>query len=589
VERFGDILDDRRYWNRSKIYCGKNWFLFGGSQEYFGEFFPCRQDFPKPTFEGYTREDRAAWYSTRGDRDKSVFLTQHYMKLAPRDWGLGDYPYKLWHRFVIAGSDTIIWAEPYAYNPIWFMGYDYDYNAARNSSLALELMPWQTHLGNLLTNMLQTAYRNLMNLTFYDTDNVNEKDIEKLQGSGWRQYASANFVRFSRMKDVRAGKADVSKLFESVNFPQGNIQEMLQMVNLLLSIMERVLGYSAQETGAAASHQQSVEEVKITGGASSSRVDFTGSFIDEGVDGWKRQLHDGAVAYKDPDISSEVSADIPDLEKHLQELGFEVTHKDEEKWQITGHKRSLRLEQFAASNEGEDLGKDKAAGQAIISAVGTIAGQPELFKQIGAKGVIKMLELAGQLLGAPPWFRIPMLPEGKAGDAPPENVTNSIKQAMDVMAKTLQEKQIGPASQHIDQVDQRVTAMEQMLKKLEGIYKIAEANQQKVEIQKQEAQAKMQLEAEKFQAEERRKDMAAQAEIKRKEELTKADVAVKTAEAHVNLKSEQQRAETEHQLEIARAHEKSRHDLAIAGTKVASDIVIAQAKAAAAPKKAKAE
>src|SRR5436853_1433607 len=44
--RYGEILDDRKYWNRSKIYCGHNWLNFPGASSYFSEVFPCRLQFP---------------------------------------------------------------------------------------------------------------------------------------------------------------------------------------------------------------------------------------------------------------------------------------------------------------------------------------------------------------------------------------------------------------------------------------------------------------------------------------------------------------------------------------------------------------
>lgn len=517
VNRYGDILDDRRYWNRSKIYCGNNWFKFNGAATFFDEFYPCqlRNNFPTPSGATYTREDKACWYNRRGDRDKALFLTQHYMKLSPRQWGLGDYPYKIWHRFVIAGSDTIIYAEPFAYNPIWFMGYDYDFNASRNDSLALQLIPWQDQLGNILTNILQVAYRNLRNLTFYNKVLIDPKYIDQLQASGFEQYSNGNYAPFDPQALVM-GRQDPDKLFQTVEFPQTNIQEMLTMVNLLLSIMERVQQFSAQESGAAASHQQSVEEIKTTGGATSNRLDFTGSFIDEGVDGWKRQLLDGAKAYLDPDLETEVSANIPDLEKHLVELGFDIIHRGDDKWSITGHKSGLRIEQFAASNEGPEETSDRATSQAMFAAIALIAQNPDLHQEVTGRVILKMVETATRLGGAPN-FTIELPPPG-TGTAVPKNVSDAIQAALQQVIQALEQKQLAPAAEHISKVEQELKALEQTVQQLMPLAKAAQAAQDKNQIEMSKAQTKAQLDQARFVAEETRKQESHQAELSRQKQ-----------------------------------------------------------------------
>ncbi len=545
VNRYGDILDDRRYWNRDKIYCGRNWFKFNGAGTFFDEFFPCQlnNQFLVPSGNTYTREDKACYYHRRGDRDKALFLTQHYMKLSPRVWGLGDYPYKLWHRFVIAGEDTIIYAEPFAYNPIWFMGYDYDFNASRNDSLAHQLIPWQDQLGNILTNILQVSYRNLRNLTFYNKVLIEPAQIDKLTASGWEQYACGNYVPYDPQALVM-GRQDSNKLFESVEFPQTQIQEMLTMVNLLLSIMERVQQFSAQEGGAAASHQQSVEEIRATGGAVNNRLDYTGSFIDEGSDGMKRQILDGAQAYLDPDLETEVSANIPGLEQHLAEMGFEVTYKGTDKWSITGHKSGLRLEQFAATNEGREEITDAKTGQAMLAAIQMVAQNPDLHQIIGGKNILRWIETATQLAGAPN-FTIEMPTDAQAQGGVPPNVTAAIQAGLQELAKAIQEKQMQPAAEHVAQIEQQVKKLEATIQQLTPIAQQAKALQDKNVIEQKKAQTKAQIDAAKFQAEEQRKQQAHEAQLARDQQEAAAKIQIEAGKAHAKVVTDHAAALTE--------------------------------------------
>ena len=83
------------------------------------------------------REDKAGWYST-ADRDKSIFVAEHFEKLVPRDWGLGDYDGPVWHRFTMAGDDTPIWIEPSAITPGIFMG-----TITRKTTTARRPYPWK--------------------------------------------------------------------------------------------------------------------------------------------------------------------------------------------------------------------------------------------------------------------------------------------------------------------------------------------------------------------------------------------------------------------------------------------------------------
>lgn len=544
VRPYSDILDDRKYWNRKKIFCGSNWMKFPGTGSFFSEFYPCTLSFPMPNFGGYDRTDKKAWYNNRSDRDKAVFLTEFFMKLKPSDWGLGRYEnkklastynYPVWHRFTLAGADTIIYAEPYAYNPIWFMGYDYDYNAARNDSLALQLIPWQDNLGNILTNMLYASYRNLMNLTFYNNQVVDPKQIERLQASGFKQFAGGNFVGFDPLAHA-VGRHDAEKVFHNVTFSQTNIQEMLTMVNLLLNILDRVQQFSAQESGAAGSHQQSVPEIQGTREATSNRVTFTGGFIDEGTDAWKRQLHDANLAYRDPEFTVQVSANIPDIERHLEEMGFKIQDRDAEKFSISGHKRLLRLEQFAASNEGQQPDRSEKVAQSIFQAITMIAQQPDLHQKVGARNILKMIETATILGGGPEDFRVPY-DEG-TGDAVPQNVVQAIQQAQQATLKAIQQSQIAPAAQHIQQIEQQVQAMQQTLEQLKGIYQVAQAAQQKTAIEQQKAQSKEQIDQAKFTAEEQRKNAAHQAEMERLAKESDVKMRLKAAETHAGIQTD---------------------------------------------------
>lgn len=551
IRSYGDILDSPLYWNRKRIFCGTNWLDAELSGSYFQEFFPCQMRFPVNMSGGRPpqREDIAAWYSS-GNRDQAVFLTEYYAKIVPSDWGLGEYKngrlvktYKhpVWHHFTLAGDDTVVWAEPCAYAPTWFMGYDYDENAGRNSSLALECIPWQDHVGNILSQIILTAKQNLANLTFFDKQIVDEKDIDKLQNQGEMRYRGQNFVGFDSLMNQKAGLS-VRDAFVPVQLAKQGIQELLQMFPMVLNIMERVLQISAQEAGAAASHQQSKAEVLQTGGASTNRVVYTGAGIDDGIDAWKRQLYDAAMAYMDASVSAEVSADIPDLMTHLSELGFTVKDKGDNSLLVSGEKHSLRLEGFASTAQSGGDAKEKEIAQVIFQTVGTIAAQPELFKEVGAKNLLSLIEEAAKLAGAPRDFKL-RAQEGQPGDqSVPDNVVAAIQQAQQATMQAVEEKIAKPVAQEIAGDQQQLGQIQQVLKQLQGIYQIAAQTQDKNSIV-----------AKKTQADIARRDAVARADVKRRDALAAAQVQTEQAKVAGELQILEQRTKGELAVKAASA------------------------------------
>ena len=550
IRRYGDILDSRLFWNRDRIFAGTNWIDSPMAGNYFSEFFPCRLKFPVPYVAGPpTREDRAALY-TSGNRDQAIFLTDFFIKLSPRDWDLGEYKagklvktynHPVWHRFVIAGDSTVVHAAPCAYNPCWFMGYDYDETAGKNSSLGLECIPWQDHVGNILSQIILTAKQNLANVTFYDSNVISKTDIEKLNNAGEQKYRGMYFIEYDSQQS-RAAMTNVKDALFTAQLGKANVVELLQMLPMVLNMMERVLQISAQEAGAAASHQQSKEELIQTGGASTNRVVYTGSLIDEGIDAWKRQLYDGSMAYMDSSISAEVSADIPDLDQHLQELGLTVKGKGEGTLLVSGQKKALRLEGFASSAKGENPAREKEIASAMLQLIQTICGQEKLFEVVGVDTILTVLEEASHLAGVPVDVKLRAKLKGKKDEEVPEAILNAIKQAQQATIEMVVEKIAKPLHQQVGQDDQKLQGLEQIVEKLKGIYQIAA-----------QAQDKNKLAAEKTAADIKRRDALASAQIQREQARTQADLALKKTKLEGELTIEEQRTKAQLALEGAKA------------------------------------
>lgn len=597
--RAGDVLDNPKYWNRSKITWGTNWFGSGYAGQYFKEAFPCRMEHPVGIPKNQDREAKAAFYQVANDRDTAMFLTTVFWKLIPKDWGLGDYRYPVWHRFVIASDDTIVWAEPCAYDPVWYMGYDVDDQAGTPSSMATECVPWQGHLSNIMSEMVRTAKKNLADFFAFDTNLVDPKVLEKMNLLGDKKYAGPQFIPFDS-KMMQRGGLDWKKPFERLDIGYHSIVEIQQCLQTALTIMERVLGITAQETGSVAAHYQSKTEVDITKNSGDTRKRFTGSGVDDGTDAWKRQLFDGNKAYRDDGVTAQVSAEIPNLEQYLEELGFKVATKGMKKYLVKGSKKTLKMEGFARSNLGPEQQVDPAASQIIFQTLGAVAQNPEVFQQVGAGRVVKLLEQAARLAGAPRDFDLTT--DSTQGDASAitAQITPVLKELQTAIMNAVTTNFAQPVAEALAKAESQIAQLEAQMKQIAPIAKVAETQMQKVNVMAQEAAAQEQIDQAAFAAEERRKEEAHQANLRRKQDEAAIKVKTDMSVAAITVQQAQHAAQVDMTVKATESAVKTQAlqqqtaakvsaNAEITASKVEAAKKLSDAKVAAAKKAAKAK
>lgn len=579
VIRYGDVLDNRKFWNRRKIAIGTNWFAQEYVGNYFAEIYPCRLTFPTAAPKEETREDRIAFYSNN-NRDQACFLTNHFERIVPKDWDLGDYEYPIWVRFIMAGEDTVVFASPCAYTPAWFIGCDYDGQAARQSSFALEAIPFQDQLGNILSQMVLTAKQNLGQVTFYDTNVVEKKDVEALKNLGENQYRSRNYIPFDSMKAQRMG-IKASEAFQSPDLRYQDISQLVTVMSNCLNLMERVLQMSAQEVGAAAQHYQSAQEIGVTQTASTNRIAFTGSFVDSGIQGWKRQIYDASQAYADTDIEAQVSADIPKLQKILADLGFEADFPGRPKVTVRGKRTALRIEGFASNAPGSPRTQNQQLAQIIYQTVAAVSQNPELTQSVGAENLLRLLEDAAKLSGAGNDFKL--------SEATQQNGAGAahVAQALAMLRQQIMEEVAKPAAESAAKQEAEIQQLQGTVQQLMGIFELAKKLTDKNDIKAQETVQKMQMQSAEFQAESQRKEEEHAAAMRHKEEEHQLEMRRREEEHQQELKATEEKA----QLSAAVTAADTTVDLEAKRKKTDADIEAinkkAEASAAATKKKSK--
>lgn len=404
IVRAKDIHDNKDYWNNDRLSITAAGWRRSTAWGVYQNMYPCVASFPPGMFETASDNDRQveAFQYTTDHLNNGIDQTVFFEKLVPKDWGLYDYEYPLWHRFVYAGDRNVIHCEPFFYTPPIAYLYDHDGGRLHNASLAQELLPYQDQLGNLLSQYLLTVRKNLVRVVAVNRDAIGKDFLNQVANSTENSLRGVEFFEYSGV-ELRNQGVDLQGLFVPLPATQQNATEIIGSINMILNILERALGFSPQEVGAAASHQQSATEIGVTANATSTRLRLTSSFRDDAILARKRALYYGMLHFSDDKIFEEVSDITPATKKHLTDAGFEVTAVDGEPGVVSvkGTKESLVMDRIVSERDGTNRVSDPELAQLLLTFIDRMLQNPNLAQMMGPEQVAKVFNAAGELLGLP--------------------------------------------------------------------------------------------------------------------------------------------------------------------------------------------
>lgn len=417
VMRWGDLLDAPGFYNLDRVGY-QTWDTWYGGRRSHGYWTNalkgCTLNFPAPnsTADGGGKFDSekslSNWYS-RDFADKDVVITTHFERLIPKDYDLGPYEYPVWFRFVLAADDNVIYAAPCGFTPLIWYGYDWAEGRTHNASMALEVLPFQDQFSNLMAQYLLTIRQNLMNLSFVDTDLLDEAEIQELENRGEKFWRKINIFRKSFKKSVQKLNSTPERAVVSHKFPYQDSTSLLNGMKVILDTLERVLVMSAQEVGQAASHEQTREEIRHINSNTSTRVVFTGISLDQGIDAWKKQLYQGLMAYGQPEFYAQVAMDEPMDETKLDALGFTMGGKYDEKTRkayLKVKKTAIAYESFSSDRDGDMRINNAELAQACVQLLDTALKYPQVQEKINGDQLVQMVNQIARLAGLPNDFRL---------------------------------------------------------------------------------------------------------------------------------------------------------------------------------------
>lgn len=501
IVRYGELLDGN-YWNKDRITLGSA-DIIANHQTFFNTAYSaCTLKYavftpppPQTTGAAQTAEigvgvsplDRermiANQYYGNERRDQGVLVSEHFEKLVPKDNGLGDYDCPIWMRFVMAGDgQTFIYAEPVPYNPIIYYGYDADENLAKNPSLSLEILPFQDHFSNVLTQIVLTAKQNLANITLMDEEQIPPETLKKVENLGASTFTGLNLFGMSSKKFAR-GQNRLPDAVTSFNLPKGNVAELTNVLKTILDVLERVLVMSSHEVAQAASHEQTKEEVKTISGSTTTRLQFTAKNVDIGNSAWKRQLYLALMAFGDDDMWAHLPSDIPLSKDVLEKMGFSYVDKDavsliNEPYRKVRFKKgsaAIDMWQFASTRDDTDRSNDREVAITMSNLIKDLLSNPITAQAIGPDQAIEWANSIARLAGLPRDQKLRNMNPAASAEEQKAQKMQELQQVVQIVLQQIEPKLQQDMTPLLEKVQQNDAEISRLVKEVGLIMQAAQS------------------------------------------------------------------------------------------------------------------
>jgi hypothetical protein len=257
VVPWGSIKDNPDYFNKEDLNFA-SWFtdLLTNYTSYFNQYFD-RIKAPDPsrttnsvtaTVQANDRTSAVGVYSTQ-EEDTSILLAYYFARIVPKDWGIGDYAFPVWVRFIFAGT-SVVYAEFLPSTPGAVSSHNENDARMMNVSFAMELMPFQDQMSNLLTQLLSVCQQQQVKVISINKDLLSAEHQTKLEqqfiGQDWAS-PIVMFYEGSKLAQMNLGQAPIALSQLQVD-PQ-SITSLFMAMARLVELVERLEAMSPNESG----------------------------------------------------------------------------------------------------------------------------------------------------------------------------------------------------------------------------------------------------------------------------------------------------------------------------------------------------
>lgn len=402
--------------------------------------------------------------------DQSVLLTEYREKVIPREVGLGDYPFPVWVRLVVAGGRTVVFGEVLPSTPATYWCYNSDDNRLLNNAWSHDIMPWSDLLGNGLSNLLLTQRAALIKLIMLDVDLVNDPEVLKSIRNivkGDAIFNKPHLIEFKGSTIEEMGMKPREAVQVSETLPINDITTYYRSLMQLMSLAERVLGMSSNESAQSEPREISATESANIASTTNTTVAFQGIGVDEAVDAKKKQLYESFIALGESRIQ------VPAINRYMPETikaaGFKRLDEGDEGGSVSmyvnpgdtliGTKEALVYDYNFSSRDGSERASNAKAAEVLVQLLTQMVQFPGFGEAIGKERLFGFLNEVVLLSGAGVDLRFD-LKDGEATTMPDGEAATQ--------GKTAIEGALHAVMDAIEQDRQKITKLQQMMQQLMG-------------------------------------------------------------------------------------------------------------------------
>lgn len=417
VMRWKDISSNPSYFNRKNVSYSHTHEIFTKFSAYFDQFEDrivpptMRTDVPMEN----DRKANVGIYTSE-QSDASVFFTELFIKVIPRQWGIGKYPYPIWLQLKVAGDNSVVFADIMPSSPAAYFGWNVHDGRLLNISMGHELMQYQDTLTNLFTQLLETIKRDLWAVAVINTDVFPNTDAGKaamkgfedtMRSESWYADPAILAVSFEKLRDLGIN-VTADNVFKIVRSGQNQqITSIFSSIAQTIAMAERLQSMTSQEQGQASPSGISATESSFLASAKENMEEDISNAIDQGRSAMKRICYESWMACGEDTVTLPVvnryteqiirRAGFVPVEEDTDDLGGQMVFGS-----ITGSKLKLMHDFIFTSRDGTDRANNTQSAEAIIKLLTAITNAPEpvvaaTLKKMGASKYFEMINEAARL------------------------------------------------------------------------------------------------------------------------------------------------------------------------------------------------
>lgn len=459
---YREVLDNRHFFNNSTVEFDSSFASkLVGYRNYWALYFANSPiNFPtgtEPDVIGLNEREKVTGRYSTEHTDRTIMLTEYFERVIPRDVGIGEYPFPVWVRLVVAADRTVVYGEIMPCTPATYWAYNCSDSKVLNNAFAHDVMPWQDQMSNMFTNLLFAQKAALIKVMSLDLDLINDpklvKEIREIAG-GESIYTKPLLIEYKGVQAAEMGLDPRRVMSINETTPLADPTLYFRSILQVLSLAERMLGTSANESGQSEPREISATESSTIAQSVNTGVAYMAQGLDEAVAAKKRQLYEAFMA------CGQTRVVVPVANRYTNETvkaaGFEpFTEKEEgvgltenyagdqpQRLTVMGEKQALVYEYNFSTRDGSERPSDPKAADVLVRLLQPLVQVPGLVQAMGKKGLYDFMNSIVRLSGAGVDVKFEVQ-DGETDEMPAGDVITDNKEQLD-----------GVVSQILDAIEQ---------------------------------------------------------------------------------------------------------------------------------------